>query len=109
MKNTIRIVLLVCVAYVAGMAAQTAVLYSYHTIPSGGTVANCPAVIAGVTAECTVAAGHYWSSNGGAWTLEGATVTPTGFVKTVQGKSPDVNGNIQLSAVTTQTATTLIQ
>jgi hypothetical protein len=73
--------------------------YTYLQSPSGGTLASCPAPIAGVTALCYVATGLYLSTNGGAYVQLGAA----SGVTSVNGKQ----GAVVLSATTTVTAPVL--
>lgn len=90
--------------------AQTAaaVLYAYEMVPSGGTVANCPAVVTGVTAWCKVASGQFQSINGSAWVaLSAAAPITAAPVLSVNGKIPDSKGNVALAASTS--ATTSLQ
>ncbi len=101
MKNKLIFALAAILLLGSGGRSQAPVLYYYETIPAGGTVANCPAVAAGVTAWCKVASGEFQSINGAAWAaIATGTVTAgvTGII--VCGASGVTCGSAQTGTVT---------
>lgn len=109
MKYRVLFCALIILAGVAGAQAPASLIQVDYV---QGPISGCQ-THAGLSTFCYGTDGFCFSKAGAAYgpnlTVQQPAPVPTGFVKTVQGKAPDVNGNIQLSAVTTQTATTLIQ